>query len=704
MSDLTRATWPLDRAPEALDLLARRAGLVLTHAATAAAPPPTSAPDELEPWLRAAARRLGVEAEAVEASYRDAAALVRHGAPALLLLPVGEETRLLALLRCRGTRAEVLGSDLALHPLPVATVVAALRQPLDVLLATDTEALLVEAGVPRQRLAQARATLLTERLGQHPIRGGWLLRLSPAAPVWAQVRAARLPRWLLLFAGSHALSYGLWLAGWAILGQAALGGQVEGGWLVAWALLLLTMVPLRLLATQAQGWLAIRAGALLKQRLLFGALRLEPDEVRHQGSGHFLGQVIESEAVESLALSAGLLSLVALIELAVAAWVLASGAGGQTHALALLGWLLVAALIGWRFVQHRRRWTHARLAMTHDLVERMVGHRTRLAQQAPDRWHEGEDEAAAHTLERAAEMDRVGSLLLAPVARGWLLLGFAALAPALLAADASPAALAVAVGGILLAYQALERLSAGLWGLVGATIAWEQVAPLFRAAARPQPIGSPPPASRPLAPGQTVLDAHGLTFRYRAGSEPVLRGCTLRLRAGDKLLVEGPSGGGKSTLAALLVGLRQPESGLLLLRGLDPPTLGTEGWRRGVAAAPQFHENHVFTETFAFNLLMGRVWPPAPGDLDEAETLCHELGLGDLLARMPAGMLQMVGESGWQLSHGEQSRLFIARALLQGAEVIVLDESFAALDPATLRHALTCVLARAPTLIVIAHP
>ena len=63
----------------------------------------------------------------------------------------------------------------------------------------------------------------------------------------------------------------------------------------------------------------------------------------------------------------------------------------------------------------------------------------------------------------------------------------------------------------------------------------------------------------------------------------------------------------------------------------------------------------------------------------------------------------MVGESGWQLSHGERSRLYIARALLQRADVIVLDESFAALDPENLRRCLTCVLNRAPTLLVIAH-
>jgi ATP-binding cassette subfamily B protein len=71
---------------------------------------------------------------------------------------------------------------------------------------------------------------------------------------------------------------------------------------------------------------------------------------------------------------------------------------------------------------------------------------------------------------------------------------------------------------------------------------------------------------------------------------------------------------------------------------------------------------------------------------------------------MPAGLLQMVGETGWQLSHGERSRLFMARALLQRADLVILDESFGALDPATLRRCLQTALDRAKTLMVIAHP
>ena len=178
----------------------------------------------------------------------------------------------------------------------------------------------------------------------------------------------------------------------------------------------------------------------------------------------------------------------------------------------------------------------------------------------------------------------------------------------------------------------------------------------------------------------------------------------MKIWQGDRILLEGPSGGGKSTFASLLAGLRRPDSGLLLLEGLDWHTVGPDGFRRRVAAAPQFHESHILSDTFLFNLLMGRRWPPAPQDIAEAIEVCRELGLEGLLSRMPAGLMQMLGETGWRLSHGECSRLFIARTLLQGGRLVVLDESFAALDPHTVEACMRSVLKRAPALVVIAHP
>jgi ATP-binding cassette subfamily B protein len=508
---------------------------------------------------------------------------------------------------------------------------------------------------------------------------------------------------------SFAAEYFLLIISWWLIGRAALSGHLDHGWLFAWALILLTLVPFRVLGTWLQGGLAVNGGAIFRQRLLFGALRLKPEEIRHKGVGQFLGEVMESEAVELLVLLVGFQGLTAAIELIAAEIVLWQGVGRGVELILLPLWLALTLYMGMRYFRQRQCWTEARLSMTNDLTERMVGHRTRLAQEAPQHWHDNEDETLAHYLEISEGMDGTAALLTALTPRGWLVLGMLGLTSAFVASQGPNITLAISLGGILLAYRALKRLSSGLISLADAVIAWQQVSPLFQAAGRTQLQGSPaialsPPAETDEIGEQAVMEAHDLVFRYQDRGEPVLKGCSLIVRRGDRLLLEGPSGGGKSTLTSLLVGLRVPQSGLLLLHGLDRQTLGDEGWRQRVVSAPQFHENYVLTETFAFNLLMGRRWPPHEEDMREATAICGELGLEPLLNKMPAGMLQMVGETGWQLSHGERSRVYIARALLQDAEVVIFDESFAALDPENVRLALDCVLRRARTLLVVAHP
>jgi ATP-binding cassette subfamily B protein len=389
--------------------------------------------------------------------------------------------------------------------------------------------------------------------------------------------------------------------------------------------------------------------------------------------------------------------------------------------LLLLGTVGVTVLLGVRYYRRRRWWTNERLEMTNDLVERMLGHRTRLAQEARARWNEGEDQALERYLRASEDLDRRTAALQVLVPRGWFVVGLLGLAPAFLAGNRSTTAVAVGIGGVLLAYRAFGSLVQGLEKLAAAAIAWERVELFWRAATRREPIGQPElvvaasadpiPTAQPARNGAPVsanrrvlLDARDLVFRYRDRGNAVLQGVAVQVRAGDRLLLEGSSGGGKSTLAALLAGARVPESGLVLLDGLDRETLGAERWRGRIVIAPQFHENHVLMGTFAFNALLGRAWPPRHGDLEQAEQVCRALGLGDLLDRMPAGMQQVIGETGWQLSQGEKSRMYLARALLQNADVVILDESFGALDPATLRQCLTFVLQTAPTLIVIAHP
>jgi ATP-binding cassette subfamily B protein len=200
------------------------------------------------------------------------------------------------------------------------------------------------------------------------------------------------------------------------------------------------------------------------------------------------------------------------------------------------------------------------------------------------------------------------------------------------------------------------------------------------------------------------LQLQGIHFQYADRKEPVLNGLSLTIRQGDHILLEGASGCGKSTLAAVAAGNLTPTAGSLFLRGFDPHTIGDAVWGRRIVAAPQFHDNHVFVGTLAYNALFGRCWPASPADLDEAERVMRGLGLGKLIDSMPAGISQMVGDMGWQLSHGERSRLFAARALLQRPDLLVLDESFGALDPDTLRDTMKFVSQEAESLVVVAHP
>lgn len=341
---------------------------------------------------------MGLETEATDASHGDGGRLVRGAGPALLHL--GSDG-FLALIPGGRRTVRVLAPDLRAHALDPEVVRRALCHALEAPLLAEVEALLAAAEIPARRRSRARAAILRERLRAARVGGCWLLRLPPGASFARQLAGARLPQRLLGLGAAHAAEYLLWLLSWWIVGRAALGGRLDRGWLVAWALLLLTIVPFRLVATWWEGRLAIGAGGLLRRRLLDGALRLEPEEIRHQGVGQLLGRVLESEAVESLSLGGGFLALVASIELVMAAVVIGLGAGGWLHALLLAIWVALSVLLAGRYLRHRRRWTGARLELTHDLVERMVGHRTRQVQEDPARWHEAEDRALEPPRERA---------------------------------------------------------------------------------------------------------------------------------------------------------------------------------------------------------------------------------------------------------------------------------------------------------------
>ncbi len=690
-AEIARCGWPFDRLGEAVTALAQKSNL-----ATGAAEIPNPDHDALDPgeWIDWAAKQLGCEAEPLQTTLGDIDSDLVGAYPAIIK---ASDSVFLALLNGDGKRVRLLSPAGDCVRVNTRQLCDSIRDVSDCERA-ELEAILDQVHVSLRRRRRTLQLLLAEQYRKKRFNQCWVLRLQPGArprQLLTEVGAIRNGAALI---GAHTLQYLLWLLSWAILGTLSISGRMDRGWLAAWALLLASVVPCQVITTWCQGLFAIGVGAFLKRRLLYGALKLDPEEMRHCGIGSFLGQALEAEAVETLALSGGIAGLLAIIELAISGFVLGR------FSLLLVVWSAFALALGFRFLRSYQKWTDTRLELTQDLVESMVGHRTRLAQLPRDQWHEREDQQIQRYIGVSKAVDKAGAWLIAALPRGWLVVALACLAPSIISAHTADSAIAVRLGGILLAYTAFRRLTGSFADVAAALVASKRIAPLFRAASRQERLGDRIALNSRNDSTQKLLDADRLCFRYRKQGNTALQSCSLTIRKGERILLEGPSGGGKTTLASLLSGLRQPESGLLLLNGLDPHTVGERRWREHIAAAPQFHENHILTETLAFNVLMGRSWPPTIADMEQADGVCRELGLGNLLDAMPSGLLQMVGEGGWQLSHGERSRLFIARALLQDADLVILDESFAALDPENLRLAMECARKRAKTLMVIAHP
>lgn len=701
--------WPMDRIGEGIEELSRRTGLRRRAPSDAVKVPATIAAGNarnLADWFDWAAEHLGIEANLVQTPVSEMRDLLRAGGPAVFPNGMFGIPGVLLLVGWRRGKPRLLAPDLRIRSCDPEHLRGMICWPREGPLIPEITRLVRATGIDPAREPRVRAAMLREQLAQWQVERIWILRLAPSASFWKQLSRIGAFRKIAAMTAIFALSYMAEIAGWALIGSAALGGSFDLGWFAAWLLLVATMIPLQTLGGWWSATLALDAGRLLKSRLLAGALRMSSDSVKRQGVGQLLSRVVESQALESLSLNGGMSLLRAVLQLAFAAWILGQGVAPTAHLLLLGGWTLIAIALSWHYFMRLRAWSLARLDMTHDLIETMVGHRTRLAQEPPSRSHTGEDNALQNYLHLSGAMDSSAMTTVMGVSAGWVIVGLAGLVPAFVGdLNVSSTAIAISLGGILFAQRAFGGIADGLAAAGRALVAWRQVAPMFHAA-RNKTSSQTYVTLEQIeneAMKTPLIDAQALCFSYPSSNETVFEGTDLIIAHGERILLEGPSGGGKSTLAAVLTGLHKPKAGLLLLNGLDRHTLGDD-WHRLATSAPQFHENHILSGSVAFNLLMGRQWPAPPADQMEAEALCKELGLGPLLDRMPGGLSQYVGETGWQLSHGERSRIYLARALLQGAHLTVLDESFAALDPETLALCLDCSLKRARTLMVIAHP
>ncbi|WP_250398833.1 ABC transporter ATP-binding protein [Synechococcus sp. MU1648] len=195
--------------------------------------------------------------------------------------------------------------------------------------------------------------------------------------------------------------------------------------------------------------------------------------------------------------------------------------------------------------------------------------------------------------------------------------------------------------------------------------------------------------------GEVIFD--NVSFSYRP-DEPILRNLSFRIAPGEHVALVGPTGSGKSTIIRLLCRLYDPQQGRILLDGRDIRSIPMADLRRELGVVLQ--DTFLFSGNVADNLRLN-----APVSDQELDQVCAELGLNDLLSRLPNGLETQLRERGGNLSSGERQLLAVARVAIRNPTVLVMDEATAFMDPsteATLQADLDRLLQKR-TAIVIAH-
>lgn len=196
---------------------------------------------------------------------------------------------------------------------------------------------------------------------------------------------------------------------------------------------------------------------------------------------------------------------------------------------------------------------------------------------------------------------------------------------------------------------------------------------------------------------QDVIHFEGVTSH--PDGRVALDGVTFDLAPGETVALVGPSGGGKSTVAHLLLGFAAPDGGRIRVGDMLLSAVSPAVWRRQVAWVPQ--SPALFAGSIADNIRLG--CPDAPDrDVERAARLAD---LHDTIAALPRGYATQVGEGGARLSGGQAQRLALARAFLVDAPIVILDEATTHLDPAQQTR-LTATIRRLTagrTALIIAH-
>ncbi len=214
-----------------------------------------------------------------------------------------------------------------------------------------------------------------------------------------------------------------------------------------------------------------------------------------------------------------------------------------------------------------------------------------------------------------------------------------------------------------------------------------------------QPLAVTAGATVPPDLSDVPIRFESVSFAYPDRTLAAIAGVTLAIAPGETVALVGPSGGGKSTLASLLLRFHAPSSGRILLGDIDLNACDPPAWHRQIAWVPQ--SPTLFHGTIADNIRLGDS-TASDGRVLEAAALA---GADGVIGGLPNGYATVVGEGGRMLSTGERQRIALARAFLRDAPLVILDEPTANLDPENAWIVGEAVerLRRGRTMLLIAH-